>query len=151
MTRLTRREWHERYYRPLPANIKLVHVDHRAEHLAEVLEQANNLHAFGQMLYHDVIARQDGGRPFNGTALWFKWATERGWVPKPNKPFPPTDVTRALVLYNCHTIGMFERWAKTAKVITLTSYIGFLRRHDIPISLKPITDPLTREAMTRRA
>lgn len=147
---MTRKDWYVRYYRPLPSNVHLVRVDHRDDELARVFAQVMDLHAFGQMLYHDVLAKQDGGQPFNGKAGWFARATASGWVPAPNKPFPETAVRNALLVFNAHTVGMFERWAKHAKTVTFSSYLSFLRRHNIPISVKPITDPYTHESMTLR-
>lgn len=148
---MTRQEWYARYYTPLPTNVRLVHVDHRDDQIADTLEQVMNLHSFGQMLYHDVIAKREGGKPFTGYPNWFATAAQKGWIPKPNKPFPLATVNRALLIFNTHTMDAFETWAQHAKQPTLTSYLGYLRRRRlITISLVPITDPFTREDMTRR-
>ena len=148
---MTRADWKRRYYAPLPANVIRVRVDHRDDELRTVLDKVMNMHSFGQFLYHDVLAHADSVRPFNGKPGWFVKGADEGWFPKPNKPFPLNDVSQALIIYNRHTLGMFDRWAKRTKVPTYGSYLSFLRRHDIPISTVPITDPLTREAMTRHA
>lgn len=147
---MSRKDWYRRYYAKLPGNVIYVSVDHRDQEQAATLSKVMDLHSFGQFLYHDVLAAQTGGKPFTGTAEWFVRAAERGWVPRPNKPFPVAQVRQAILVYNRHTMGMFERWMKSSKATTLHSYLGFLRRHDIPISLKPITDPYTHEAMRQR-
>jgi hypothetical protein len=148
---MSRQDWYERYYRPLPANVRLVHVDHRDQHIMDTLERVKNLHSFGQMLYHDVIAKREGGKPFTGYPNWFATAIAKGWIPKPNKPFPVATVNQALLIYNGHTMQAFGVWSAHAKMPTITSYLAYLRRRDVTISLVPITDPFTREAMGSRA
>lgn len=147
---MTRADWYQRYYKPLPPNVILVSVDHRNDHIQETLVRVMDLHAFGQMLYHDVLAHQQGGTPFDGYPSWFKRAIEKGWIPKPNKPFPVAQINQALLLYSAHTMRDFGNWSSHTKAVTLTSYLAYLRRRGATISLKPITDPYTLEAMQSR-
>jgi hypothetical protein len=147
---MTRDDWKRRYYTPLPANVRRVHVDHREDELRDVISNVMDLHSFGQFLYHDVIAMQRCGRAFDGKPEWFHRATAEGWIDRPNKPFPIGQTRMALLVFNAHTMAMFGQWAERTKAPTLGSYLSFLRRHKLPISVKPITDPFTREALLNK-
>lgn len=147
---MTREDWKRRYYTPLPPNVRRVHVDHRDDELMAVMRNVMDLHSFGQFLYHDVIANQLSGLPFNGKPEWFAMAAKIGVIIPPNKPFPIGQTRMALLIFNTHTMALFGIWADRTKQPTFGSYLSFLRRHKVPISLKPITDPYTREAMLHK-
>ena len=146
---MSRADWRRRYYAPLPSNVQRVHVDHREDHIASVKRQVLDMHSFGQFLYYDVIS--EASKPFDGTAEWFMRAVKNGWIPIPNKPFPIATVRHALLAFNAHTEALFTEWATRTRQPTFGSYVSFMRRHKVPISLKPITDPLTKEAMNNRS
>lgn len=153
---MTREDWIRRYYTPIPANVHVVNVDHRNDDIAKLSAKVMDWHSFGQFLYHDVLAMLDAsGKPFNGKPEWFNTAAERGWIPRPNKPFPKAQVGHALIIVNLHTQAEYANWSGRAKQISLGSYLAWLRRSvttsdqhwSQAISRQPFTDPYTREGL----
>jgi hypothetical protein len=151
---MSRQDWYRRYFTPTPGNVVSISLDHRDRDIKVTLGRAGDVHALGQMLYHDVLAKQDGGKEFDGTAEWFVRAFDRGWVPKPTKQIPITLIRHAILMFNEHCRTSFNSWANACSVPSFGSYLAYLRKRQLRddrgrviVAKHPVTDTLHQESI----